>query len=73
MSSTLSEGQKLIRKPLISPFKERSANDKVSYQYFGLVYFIVSKRVIPRFYTVNYCHSLKQTCPNKGLWAKVEL
>ncbi|XP_050969612.1 transcription factor E2F8 isoform X1 [Labeo rohita] len=28
MSSTLSEGQKLIRKPLISPFKERSANDK---------------------------------------------
>uniref|UniRef100_A0A673GFG3 Transcription factor E2F8 n=2 Tax=Sinocyclocheilus rhinocerous TaxID=307959 RepID=A0A673GFG3_9TELE len=28
MSSTLSEGQKLIRKPLRSPFKERSANDK---------------------------------------------
>uniref|UniRef100_A0A9J7XZG2 Transcription factor E2F8 n=1 Tax=Cyprinus carpio carpio TaxID=630221 RepID=A0A9J7XZG2_CYPCA len=28
MSSTLSEGQKLIRKPLRSPFKERSENDK---------------------------------------------
>ncbi|XP_042615497.1 transcription factor E2F8-like [Cyprinus carpio] len=28
MSSTLPEGQKLIRKPLRSPFKETSANDK---------------------------------------------
>ncbi len=35
MSSTLSEGQKLIQKPLRSPFKERSENDKVSYKYFG--------------------------------------
>ncbi len=62
MSSTLSEGQKLIQKPLRSPFKERSENDKVSFKYFG---FEESIQL--------FCHTLEQTCPKQGLQDKVGL